>query len=176
MQNTTTSNLEDYKYLDDKSFKNVYTLKDSQLIMNFYIEGVHCSGCLGMLEDIPSKSDVIKSVNLNMSTNIAEVIFSRSDSYSIFPELVSKLGYKAYPIKNDADTEDIIKVENRKSLYRIGISGVCAGNIMLLSAAIYSGAEGIFRNNFEFVNLFLSIPVIRRLFFKFATKNLLFLI
>jgi Cu2+-exporting ATPase/Cu+-exporting ATPase len=160
MLNYTKSDLEDYKYLDDKSFKGVYTSKDSPLKMNFYIEGVHCSGCLGVLENIPSKSDAIKSVNLNMSTNIAEVIFSGSDSYSKFPELVSRLGYKAYPVKNTTDTQDIKKVENKRSLYRIGISGVCAGNIMLLSAAIYSGAEGIFRSNFEIINLFLSIPVV----------------
>lgn len=171
MANSTASDFQDYKYLDDSNFKSVYTSKNSPQKMNFYIEGVHCSGCLGVLENIPSMSDAIKSVNLNMSSNIAEVTFYGSESYSIFPQLVSRLGYKAYPVRNNTDADDIKKVENKKSLYRIGVSGVCAGNIMLLSAAIYSGAEGIFRDNFELVNLFLSIPVVTYCSFPFY-KNL----
>ncbi|HSG30991.1 MAG TPA: heavy metal translocating P-type ATPase [Thermodesulfobacteriota bacterium] len=167
MINTTTSKLEDYKYLDNSNFKDLYTSADSPLRMSFYIEGVHCSGCLGVLEEIPSKSDFIKSVTLNMSTNIADVEFSSADCYSKFPQLVSNLGYKAYPIKDSSDAKNIKKLENKDSLYRIGISGVCAGNIMLLSAAIYSGAEGIFRNNFEIINLFLSIPVVTYCSFPF---------
>ncbi|NIP37612.1 MAG: cation-translocating P-type ATPase, partial [Candidatus Dadabacteria bacterium] len=167
MLNSTTGDIEDYKYLDESSFKTIYTSKDSPLKMSFYIEGVHCSGCLGVLEDIPSKSAAIKSVNLNMSTNLAEVQFSDTDSYSEFPELVGRLGYKAYPVRNDQDSQGIKKAEDKKSLYRIGISGVCAGNIMLLSAAIYSGAEGIFRNNFEIINMFLSLPVVTYCAFPF---------
>ncbi len=160
MQNSVADSQQDYKYLDESSFKDIYTSKDAPNRMNFYIEGVHCSGCLGVLESIPDMSEVIESVNLNMSTNIAEVVFNTSEGFSLFPQCVSKLGYKAYPVRNVEDTEGIKKEENKRSLYRIGVAGVCAGNIMLLSAAIYSGAQGVFKSNFEYLNLFLSLPVV----------------
>lgn len=151
---------EAYEYLNQDNFIDQYTCDESPLRMNFYIEGIHCGACLWLIEKIPDCDPEIESVSLNLSTNVATVDFKKNRKFSTFPDIVRKFGYKAHPIKIDEEALDLKRSENRKSLIRISLAAVCAGNIMLLSAAIYSGAEGVFGKNFGLLNLLLSLPVV----------------
>ncbi len=151
---------EKYGYLNQDNFASQYTYPEDNLKMNFYIEGIHCGACLWLIEKIPNYSEYIDSVSLDMSTNLASVKFSGDKVFSSFPELVRKFGYKAHPIKVDEDARELKQKESRTSLIRISVAAVCAGNIMLLSAAIYAGAEGVFEEQFGLLNLLLTLPVI----------------
>lgn len=151
---------EEYGYLDQENFASQYTSSEFPQRMSFYIEGIHCGACLWLIEKIPHYSQDINTVSLDMSTNVATVEFNENKFFSSFPQLVKRFGYKAYPIKLDEEAQELKKKENRKSLIRISVAAVCAGNIMLLSAAIYSGAEGIFEQQFGLLNFILSIPVV----------------
>ncbi|HSE84454.1 MAG TPA: heavy metal translocating P-type ATPase [Thermodesulfobacteriota bacterium] len=151
---------ESYEYLNQDNFVKLYTTEEYPLKMNFYIEGIHCAACLWLIERVPERVPDVKSVSLNMSTNVAEVTFAGSNRFSAFPEILKRFGYKAHPVKIDEEAKELKDRENRKSLLRLGVAAVCAGNIMLLSAAVYSGATGIFAKNFGLINLLLSIPVV----------------
>lgn len=152
--------VEEYVYLDQENFASQYTSLEFPERINFYIEGIHCGACLWLIEKISNYSSNIQSVALDMSTNVATVEFNEKKVFSSFPALVKRFGYKAYPIKLDEEAQELKKKESRKSLIRISVAAVCAGNIMLLSAAIYSGAEGIFEEQFGLLNLLLSLPVV----------------
>jgi len=158
---------EEYGYLDQDNFINQYTSPETPLTMNFYIEGIHCGACLWLIEKIPDYSPHIESVSLNMSSNVAIVNFRNKKKFSSFPQIVKRFGYKAHPIKVDEEAQELKQKENRKSLIRISVAAVCAGNIMLLSAAIYSGAEGIFAEKFGLLNLLLTLPVVTYCAFPF---------
>lgn len=151
---------ENYSYLNLQSFKDIYTSPDNPNSMKFYIEGVHCTSCLMIIERIAEIVEGIENVSLNMSDNIATVLYSDSCDFSSFPNEVKKYGYKAIPLQKENISEELKKSENKKQLYKIGVAGVAAGNIMLLSAAIYSGAEGMFARYFEYIIFLLTIPVI----------------
>lgn len=151
---------ESYEYLNQDNFAKLYITEESPLRMNFYIEGIHCAACLWLIEKIPQTVTDIESVSLNMSTNVAEVKFAKTGMFSAFPEIVKRFGYKAHPIKIDKEAKEFKSKENRKTLVRLAVAAVCAGNIMLLSAAIYSGAKGIFAKQFGLINLMLAIPVV----------------
>jgi|GEM_PF-314308 len=157
-----TDSAESYDYLNTQSFKELYTREDDPLTMNFYIEGIHCAACLWLLEKIPEFAPGVLSVSLNMSDNTASVTFDKPGHYSLFPQTVRKLGYKAHPIKIDGDesVRELKRKEGRTALIRISVAAVCAGNIMLLSAAIYAGAGGLFKDYFGLLNLVLTIPVV----------------
>ncbi len=151
---------EDYGYINQDNFIKQYSDPKYPLRMNFYIEGIHCGACLWLIEKISDYSTHIESVSLNMSTNVATVYFTPDKLFSSFPEIVKRFGYQAHPIKLDEEAQNLKHKENRKSLIRISIAAVCAGNIMLLSAAIYSGAQGVFEKHFTLLNLLLSLPVV----------------
>jgi heavy metal translocating P-type ATPase len=157
-----TDSGESYDYLNTQSFKELYTRTEDPLTMNFYIEGIHCAACLWLIEKIPEFSPGILSVSLNMSDNTAAVRFKEPGRFSSFPETIRKIGYKAHPIKIDGDESirELKRKESRTALIRISVAAVCAGNIMLLSAAIYAGAGGAFRDYFGLLNLLLTLPVV----------------
>lgn len=150
---------EDYGYLNSESFRDLYTTEANPLTMNFYVEGIECAACLWLIEKIPDLVPEIETLSLNMSDNTAAVKFTSAEKFSSFPETAGKLGYKAHPIKTDDDVTSLKKRENRRSLIRLSVAAVCAGNIMLLSAAIYSGARGVFEEHFMLLNLILTLPV-----------------
>lgn len=151
---------EDYSYLDQKSFIDIYTTEEKPLTMSFYVEGIECAACLWLIEKIPSCAEGVESVSLNMSENTALVTFTPEKKFSSFPDAVKRFGYRAHPVKPGEDTDELRKRENRRSLIRLGVAAVCAGNIMLLSAAVYSGAGGVFEKYFTLVSFLLSIPVV----------------
>jgi heavy metal translocating P-type ATPase len=151
---------DDYEYLNSESFRDIYTNEESPLTMNFYVEGIECAACLWLLEKIPDLVPEIENLSLNMSDNTATVKFTPAKKFSSFPETARKFGYKAHPIKSDEDVSSLKKRENRKFLIRLSVAAVCAGNIMLLSIAVYSGARGIFEEHFMLLNLILSLPVV----------------
>lgn len=151
---------ENYEYLDQENFINYYTTEERPLAMSFYIEGIHCAACLWLIEKVPGADPRIESVTLNMSTSVAEVEFKGKEGFSAFPRIIKGLGYRAHPIRIDDEAGKLRTKEKRETLFRLGIAAVCAGNIMLLSAAIYSGAEGVLARQFGLINFVLTIPVI----------------
>ena len=40
---------EDYSYLDQKSFIDIYTTEEKPLTMSFYVEGIECAACLWLI-------------------------------------------------------------------------------------------------------------------------------
>ncbi|MGI9534620.1 MAG: heavy metal translocating P-type ATPase [Thermodesulfobacteriota bacterium] len=161
---------DDFSYLNQENFKKLYTTADSPNTVNFYIEGIHCTGCLWLIENLANTTDEIESVELNMSSNKATVKFK--NDMSVFPGLVQSLGYKAHPLESGSDAKSVESDESKKLLYRIGVAGFCAGNIMLLSAAIYAGADNLFKNFFQIISAFLVLPVITFCSFPFY-KNVI---
>ncbi len=152
--------IEEYNYLNQGNFIYQYTNPESPLEMKFYIEGINCGACLWLIEKIPDYLQDVESVSLNMSMNIATVSFTKDKIFSSFPQIVKKFGYRAHPLKINEEADELKTRENRKALIRLSVAAVCAGNIMLLSAAIYSGAQGIFEKHFTSINLLLTFPVI----------------
>ncbi|NIP30476.1 MAG: hypothetical protein GTO02_10915 [Candidatus Dadabacteria bacterium] len=149
----------EYQFLDNALFSQKYTDPEDDLKMNFYVEGIKCLNCLASIEKISQNCKSIDNVTVNLSNNTATVNF-KDKHYSTFPDEVKKLGFTAHPIKIDENIHKLKNSEKRKDLIRLAVAGVCAGNIMLLSAAIYSGADGLFKEVFTYINLLLSIPVI----------------
>lgn len=174
---TEVSPGQEFSYLDLDNFKKIYRSDEHEFCMKYYVDGISCAACLWLIEKAGDIIPEIESVSLNMSNNVATVIYRDDNSYSRFPETVKKFGFKTYPISAESESGKYKLKENRSYLYRIGVAGVCAGNIMLLSAAGYSGASGDFAAYFDLISLLLSVPVVlysSTVFYKnsyYAIKN-----
>jgi len=151
---------QEFGYLDLDDFKKIYKTDENDHCMRFYINGISCAACLWLIEKTSEIVEQIDSVSLNMSSKVATVRFSDDSSYSKFPETLKRFGYSTVPVGKIGETDIFREKERKNSLYRIGVAGVCAGNVMLLSAAKYAGASGSFASYFDLISLLLSIPVI----------------
>lgn len=150
-----------YEYLDDISFWKNYVLStNDHFKFTFFIEGIHCSACLWLLEKLPEFIPNLIKSRVNMSDSTLELEFSRDCKLSDIAKKIASFGYVAHPVTEDKDSKTLFKIEERKTLIRIGIAFACMGNIMLYSLSNYAGAEGTYKLLFNLYILLCFLPVI----------------
>jgi heavy metal translocating P-type ATPase len=152
---------EKYIYLDSDDFLNKYSNStDSIVSLRFYLEGVHCVACLWLIEKIPELIPELVSSQLNMSKSVVTVTGIKDIKFSKVAKLLEQLGYRPHPIMESEDIDYLNKIEDRKMMIKIAIAFACAGNVMLLSSSIYTGAEGVFKEYFRVTSFIVSLPVV----------------
>ncbi len=125
--------------------------------LNFYLEGIHCLGCLWVLEKLPEILPGVLHARLEMSTSVIHVAIDERTNFQIVANTLQQLGYRPHAIEKSA--EEFQRNENRSILLRLGVAAACTGNIMLLSVSIYAGASGALARDFAWLSMLLSLPV-----------------
>lgn len=159
----TESNYADY---DTPRFTAQYCERTNphQLRVDLYLAGVHCVACLWLLEKLPELVQGVSSSILDLERKVLEVEWYPTQvSLSAIARQLDRLGYPPRPY-SDLDVRDARRGEERRLLTRLGVAGAIAGNVMLLSFALYSGAfSGMaaeFRRFFEVCSLVVSLPAL----------------
>ncbi len=131
-----------YAEFDDEVFRNLYyrSLADGTQSVEFYLEGVHCAACVWLVEKLPQVRPGVIESRLDMRRAIVEVRWDpRAVKLSQIAAMLDSLGYPPHPAK-DVKTRQIRREENHRFLIRVGVAATCAGNVMILSFALYGGA------------------------------------
>ena len=126
--------------------------------MQFYLEGVHCSACVWVVEKLSEEVDGVERIRLDLGNHVATVT-SSANRFAEVAEEMSKLGYRPHPVK-DGSEEELMRAENRRLLARVAVAGACAGNIMLLAISLYSGLGGEMAIWFDRISGALFLPVL----------------
>ena len=148
-----------YEEFDDPKFRELYCRDEGAGVrsVELYAEGIHCAACVWLLEKLPLALDGVLEarVNYRRSTMLVRWTDSRV-RLSAVARLADSLGYAVHPARG-AKLGEIRTREDRTRLVRIGVAGAIAGNVMLLSFALYAGAfegmEAQFRTLFRVVSL-----------------------
>lgn len=141
----------------------VTTLRgNSQL--ELYVEGIHCAGCVWLLEQLPRITDGVVATRVNFQRGLATVEFAPAEiAPSAVAKSIAELGYTPHPHRH-SELDAHRRREERRALARIAVAGAMTGNIMFLAFAQYSGDfNGIapeFRRLFGWVSLLFAIPVV----------------
>ncbi|MBS1585926.1 MAG: heavy metal translocating P-type ATPase metal-binding domain-containing protein [Bacteroidetes bacterium] len=154
-----------YAYLDNEDIaKRIYKFTDGKnIIVTFYIPGVHCSSCMWLLEHMHKLNGGITESRLNFTTKELTIHFT-SDKISLrkVVELLATIGYEPYISLEDAG-KGKIKYSNKARIYKLGVAGFCFGNIMMMSFPEYlsigSGIEEKYALLFRVLNMVLAVPV-----------------
>ncbi len=127
----------------------------------FELTGIHCAGCLWLLEKLPDIQPGVIRSSLNASTGELVVWFRPAElSLQTMVRMLIKLGY---PPRSPSGRE-IGKSAGSGDLLRIGVAGFAAMNTMMLAVSLFEGLftgidpemAGIFR----WVSFFLTVPVV----------------
>lgn len=154
-----------FAFLDDEQLKNkLITFKDQkQSHITFYLPQMHCSSCIWLLENLGKLDHHIIHSKVNFLKKEVSVVFEH-DHTSIrkLSELLTSIGYEPHFSLNDLN-EKKIKAYDKGRIYKIGITGFCFGNIMLLSFPEYFSLgtmdEASLKQVFSYLILLLSLPV-----------------
>ncbi|UYV12067.1 MAG: heavy metal translocating P-type ATPase [Phycisphaera sp.] len=130
-----------YAELDDPAFsaRHARALPGGLMSVELYVRGVHCAACLWLIERLPTVVPGLHSVELDLARRTAQVVWSPAEtSLSRVAQHFARFGYPPHPVEPSA-ARDARRMEDRAYLIRIGVAAACAGNVMLLAFALYSG-------------------------------------
>lgn len=149
-----------FSYLDLPENQNLYQLNGNQRRFKFFIHGIQCSSCVHLLEQISDLNSHCTQSRLNIGNSELLIDLDTTGKLSDIASMIQAMGYDFSPIKASENSDEKIRLETRQDLKRIALAGALAGNIMLFSIAIYTGATGTLLTVFKWLNLILFLPIL----------------
>jgi Cu2+-exporting ATPase len=131
-----------YAELDDREFLDAHApliapgLRSTEL----YLEGIHCSACVWLVEKLPRVAPGVIESRLDMRRALVKVVWEENKSnLPSIARTLDSLGYTPHAGR-DSSSRNLRQREDRNLLVRIAIAGAGAGNVMLLAFALYGGS------------------------------------
>lgn len=123
----------DWTYLDSAAFRSRFAVCGRVV---FVVDGLQCPGCVHAIESLREVAPGIRDLRLDLSQSLLFVDLEPNAQLELLAKGLEKRGYFIRPL-----SDELVPKVNRDLTQRMAVAGACAGNIMLLSFALYSGAE-----------------------------------
>ncbi len=120
----------------------------------FSVPAVHCGACIQTIESNLSKLAGVEAARVNLSTRRVSVRW-RGEALPPVVATLARLGYAPTVFDEPEGRKDRTLSE---LLVAVAVAGFAAGNIMLLSVSVWSGAEGATRDLFHWVSALIALP------------------
>lgn len=154
-------------------------IDDSTLETELIIRGISCPACSWLCETRLAALDGVLQVNVNYTTHRATVRWQKETiNLSAIISAVQHIGYDAKLYSRSVEHE-MREQERKQQLQRIGLTAVLGMQVMMISLALYfgqhNGMSSGFIHSFQWINLFLTTPVLfisGQSFFKNAVRDL----
>jgi P-type Cu2+ transporter len=130
-----------FEELDDPAFLEQHCQAGAGGVLRseFFVEGVHCSACVWLLERLPRVAPAVLEARYDLTRSVLQLTWDpASASLSAVARTLDSLGYTPHPT-HAANLAAEQRKGDRALLLRMGIAGAAAGNVMLMALALYSG-------------------------------------
>ncbi|MDD5403194.1 MAG: heavy metal translocating P-type ATPase [Sulfuricella sp.] len=140
--------------------KDAAHLKQASLIL----EGITCAACIWLNERHLQQLPGVKNVQVNYGNHRARITWDEHEiQLSRILREIQLLGYNAHPY-NALQQEATRRRAKSRDIRRIAVTGLSAGQVMMLAVALYAGAAfGIEHRTAQllrYVSLILTLPVL----------------
>jgi len=166
-----------YDEFDDERFAQTWVrdrddgTKETELL----VEGMHCAACVWLIERLPRVAPGVIEARANIRSRTVSLRYDpEATPLSRVARALDRLGYAPHPARGGA-ARAARAHEDRRFLIRVGVAGALAGNIMLLSIALYGGAfsgiDEVWRTTFRWYAMGLGVVSLAwpgRVFFRGA--------
>jgi P-type E1-E2 ATPase len=126
--------------LDTPAYRNEHQIDSKAPRLKFFIDGIQCAACLWLLERLPQERSEVATARLNLNQSTLEITLRSDQEFAPLCSWLTQLGYQPHPIENADQLEKLQTAKQRTFLKRLAIAGASAGNVMLFSSALYTGA------------------------------------
>jgi Cu2+-exporting ATPase len=151
-----------YAALDDPACLTQFAthLKDGSAHADFVLENLHCAACVWLVERLDRVVPGVLAAEVRLTERSVRVRFDAAGaSLGDLARGLSQLGYPPH-LSMQTDAGRLRTREDRALLTRIGVAGACAGNVMLIAFALYSGADEQWARLFRVAALLISVPAV----------------
>ncbi|MFT3690172.1 heavy metal translocating P-type ATPase [Paenirhodobacter sp.] len=120
----------------------------------------HCATCITDVERELSRQPGVRSARVNLTLKRVSVDAEPGVTPGPLVDALAAIGYEAHELDPDLLSATETDKRGRDLLMRIGVSGFAMMNIMLLSVAVWSGAESATRDLFHWVSAAIALPTV----------------
>ncbi|HEY9056950.1 MAG TPA: heavy metal translocating P-type ATPase [Aurantimonas sp.] len=127
----------------------------------FSVPGISCGRCISTIETALAPLDGVVSARVNLTMRRVTVILDAADRSPLaVSDALKRLGYGAIPV-DIGDLDDLSRQRESAGLLKaLAVAGFAAGNIMLLSVSVWSGADAATRDMFHLVSGLIALPTV----------------
>jgi Cu2+-exporting ATPase len=136
------------------------------------VPDIHCGACIHKIEKALNALAGVEAARVNLSTKRVTICWRVDGPPPPLLETLEALGYSAHIFDVGAEEKDATLSELIRAL---AVAGFAAGNIMLFSISVWSGAEPPIRDQFHWLSALIALPALvysGRVFFRSAWASL----
>ena len=130
---------------------------DGTLILS--LPTAHCATCIADVERALLAHPGVRAARVNLTLRRVTVDAPDIAADDLIATLAG-IGYEAHEMDPDALSATTADRQGRDLLMRIGVSGFAMMNIMILSVAVWSGAEAATRDLFHWISAAIALPTV----------------
>ncbi|MFV0384785.1 heavy metal translocating P-type ATPase [Paracoccus sp. (in: a-proteobacteria)] len=119
----------------------------------------HCAVCITDVERALLATPGIRHARVNLTLRRVTVDAPGKTADDLIPVL-DAIGYEAHELDPDALSATAADRQGRDLLMRIGVAGFAMMNVMILSVAVWSGAEDATRDLFHWISAAVALPTV----------------
>ncbi|MGF1500963.1 MAG: heavy metal translocating P-type ATPase [Paracoccaceae bacterium] len=129
--------------------------------VDLLVPGIRCAACMAAIETGLGKLGGVASARVNLTNRRVHALYDPGvTSEEAITARLAALGYEAKPYDAAAMAEIERDAPGRDLLARLGVAGFAAMNVMLLSVAVWSGAEAATRDLLHWISALIALPAI----------------
>jgi Cu2+-exporting ATPase len=132
----------------------------AQRTLDLLVPDVHCAGCIARVETAVLAVPGVTSARLNLTTRRLRVGLVGAADDGAVEDAVRAAGYDSRPYDARMAGAAVEDRTGRRLLRALAIAGFAAGNVMLLSVSVWSGAEGATRDLFHWISALIALPAV----------------
>ena len=121
---------------------------------------IHCAGCMSRVERALEGAPGVRSARVNLTLKRAAVEADAKVSAEDLVQVLERAGYEAHELDPGVLTATEADTHARDLLMRLAVAGFAMMNVMLLSVAVWSGAEGVTRDLMHWISAAIVLPAI----------------
>ena len=131
--------------------------RSAELILS--LPTAHCAVCISDVERALTAMPGVHAARVNLTLRRVTVDAPGLTADDLIPVLAA-IGYEAHELDPGALSATAADRQARDLLMRIGVSGFAMMNIMILSVAVWSGAEAATRDLFHWISGAIALPTV----------------
>jgi Cu2+-exporting ATPase len=131
---------------------------DARLMLS--LPGIHCAGCIAGVERALRASPGVRDARVNLTLKRASVDAAPEVTAADLIGVLERAGYEAHELDPTARALTETDRAGRDLLMRVAVAGFASMNVMLLSIAVWSGADGATRDLFHWISAAIVLPAV----------------
>lgn len=122
------------------------------------LPSIHCAACISGVERLLAHHPEVVEARVNLTLKRVTVTATDQVDAVELAQFLTNKGFEAFELDQTHLNETATEKAGRALLMRLAVAAFAMMNVMLLSIAVWSGAEGVTRDMFHWISALIVLP------------------